>query len=201
MARKAAAAKEASFAPPAPPAWPATQVEVWKLDKIKPYPNNARTHPPEQINLLAQLMLKRGVDQPIVVDEDGVILKGHGRLLAAQKAGLEEFPVAIHRGLSDIDKRAVRIEDNQVALLSGWDTELLRLELSDLKLEAYDMPLLGFGQSQLVQFMTNPLAPNVLPQLEGLKFAVIVECESETQQTMRLEQLTEMGFSCRALIS
>lgn len=140
-------------------AWPAVKPEVWKLSRIKPYEKNARTHPPEQIALLASLMKKRGVDQPIVVDEAGVILKGHGRLQAAQVAGFTEFPVAVHRGLSEQDKRAMRIEDNQLALLSGWDEQLLKLEIGDLRTEGYDLGDLGFDGSDLERILAwgNPL--------------------------------------------
>src|SRR5262245_29803332 len=101
--------------------WPARAVETWKLDQIKPYDRNARQHPEVQIELLAKLMTKHGVDQPIVVDEDGVILKGHGRRLAAIKAGFNEFPVVVHKGLCDTEKRGLRIADNKVTLLGDWD--------------------------------------------------------------------------------
>ena len=122
---------------------------------IVPYDRNPRTHSPEQIALLASLMTKYGIDQPIVVDEDGVILKGHGRRLAAMEAGFKAFPVVVHHGLSEDDKRAIRIADNQVALLSGWDTDLLRTELTELSVAGYDMPMLGFNDTQLVSFMAS----------------------------------------------
>jgi DNA modification methylase len=138
-------------------AQPAERVENRPLTAIVPYPQNARTHTDEQIDLLANLMLRYGVDQPIVVDEAGVILKGHGRRLAAIKAGFETFPVVVQHGLSDDDKRALRIADNQVALLAGWDAELMQLELGELKLHGFDLPLLGFGDAELASFLdSNP---------------------------------------------
>jgi hypothetical protein len=133
--------------------------KMWPLSKIKPYPNNPRTHPPAQIKLLAELLQRYGADQPIVVDEDGVILKGHGRMMAAAEAGIKSFPVVQRTGLSATDKTAMRISDNQVALLSGWDTELIRYEMRSLKAEDYDLALLGFGDAQLVQFTTQPGPP------------------------------------------
>jgi DNA modification methylase len=136
-------------------AQPAEHVETRPLTAITPYPQNARTHTDQQIELLANLMLRYGVDQPIVVDEAGVILKGHGRRLAAIKAGFETFPVVVQRGLSDDDKRALRIADNQVALLAGWDQDLMQLELGELKLHGFDLPLLGFGDAELAAFL-NP---------------------------------------------
>lgn len=127
--------------------WPGAK--MWPLEQIKPYPNNTRTHPDRQIELLASLLKKYGPDQPIVVDESGIILKGHGRRLAAFKAGQKDFPVVQRFGLSDDDKRAMRIADNQVALLSGWDKGLMRMEIAALDAANYAMPLLGFDQVTL----------------------------------------------------
>lgn len=145
---------------------PAAKPSIWPLDKIIPYPNNPRTHPADQITLLAKLFVKHGVDQPIVVDEDGFILKGHGRRMAAVEAGMRSFPVVQHVGLSENDKKAMRLADNQVALLSGWDTNLLRLELTDLKAAGFDMELIGFSGVQLVSFMAKVPEgdPDVVPE-------------------------------------
>lgn len=133
--------------------------KMWPLDRIKPYPNNPRTHPPAQIDTLARLLRQYGPDQPIVVDEDGIILKGHGRRLGAYLAKLKAFPVIQRIGLTETEKRAMRIEDNQVALLSGWDPELIRGEIASLRTLGYDVALLGFGEAQLVNFETLPGPP------------------------------------------
>jgi hypothetical protein len=132
---------------------------VWPVDRPKPYGGNARTHPPAQIDLLAKLIFKFGQDQDVVVDENEDILKGHGRQIAMKLAGLTEMNVTQRFGLSEADKRAMRISDNQVALLSGWDNTLLRNEVSALKSIGYDIPLLGFGDAQILQFMTTPQPP------------------------------------------
>jgi ParB-like chromosome segregation protein Spo0J len=149
---------------------PAETVKVWPLDEIVPYERNPRTHPDAQIEMLARLMQEHGVDQPIVVDEHGVIIKGHGRLMAAKLAGMDSFPVVVKRGLSEDQKRAERMADNQVALLAGWDKELVRLEMGELKLAGYDLPLLGFDDQQLVAFMARPTAPGEFPEMgEGIE--------------------------------
>jgi hypothetical protein len=156
-------------------AQPAEHVETRPLTAITPYPQNARTHTDQQIELLANLMLRYGVDQPIVVDEAGVILKGHGRRLAAIKAGFKTFPVVVQRGLSDDDKRALRIADNQVALLAGWDQRLMQLELGELKLAGFDLPLLGFGDAELASFLdANPglTDPDEVPEAPAPAVAV-----------------------------
>lgn len=141
--------------------WPGPS-KAWPIEKIMPYPNNTRTHPPAQVELLASMLKRWGPDQPIVVDEDGVILKGHGRRLAAIAAGLTEFPVVQRKGLPEAEKRAIRIADNQVALLAGWDQELMRFEIASLKQAGYDVALLGFGHQELVQFETA-IGPPAVP--------------------------------------
>lgn len=144
--------------------WPAAHPRMRKITDIHPYRNNPRKHPPDQINMLAEIMKRRGVDQPIVVDEAGVILKGHGRRLAALQAGFTEYPVVEHRGLTESEKSAMRIEDNQVALLAGWDTELLEIEVKDLKLAGYDIQLLGFGDGKFAEIKPPEPTPEEPPQ-------------------------------------
>lgn len=153
------------------PEWP--EHSLWPLARILPYPNNARTHPAEQIALLAEHLKRWGPDQPIVVDEDGVILKGHGRLAAAEEAGLAGFPVVVRTGLPETEKKAIRLADNQIALLSGYDRELLSVELSELKLLDFEMPLLAFTESQLVGYgagpgMTGQSNPDAAPDLPNV---------------------------------
>lgn len=125
--------------------WPADKVERWPLDKIIPYPNNPRTHSPEQVAQLARDMKADGVTMPILIDEAGVIIAGHGRRLAAEP----EYPVVIACGWNEAQKRAVRLKDNQLTLLSDWDYDLLRLELTELKAADFDLASLAFDPATL----------------------------------------------------
>lgn len=136
------------------------------LKKFKPHPSNPRVHPEAELEMLAAVIKLRGADQPIVVDEKWNILKGHGRLEAARRAGLADFPFVQRFGLSESDKLAIRIEDNSIPLLAGWDKKLLAADLTLLKTEGYDMKLLGFGDAQLVTFMTAPTAPEAFEVLD-----------------------------------
>jgi ParB-like nuclease domain len=136
------------------PEWP--DHSLWSITKIKPYPTNPRTHPPEQIALLATHLKRWGPDQPIVVDENGVILKGHGRRLAAIEAGLTHFPVIQRHGLPDSEKLGLRIADNQVGLMSAWEPTLMNFELTNLAVENFEMPLLGFSTKKLEFMMATP---------------------------------------------
>lgn len=182
MASKSAAAKKPE---PPPSKWPEPlskklwitipRKSWWSWDRIVPYPHNARTHPPAQVKLLATLLRKFGPDQPIVVDENRFILKGHGRRLAGIEGELDGFWVEQRLGLSEDDKIAMRIADNQVALLAGWDRELVRLEMHRLEATGYAMELLGFGKAELVAFQTVPGPPSEF-QAYGEDLATEHEC-------------------------
>ena len=102
--------------------WPADQVERWPLARIKPYPRNARLHSDEQVAQIAASMKKFGVTTPLLVDEDGVLIFGHGRRRAAELLGYKELPVSIARGWTEDEKKGYRIADNQLALTSEWDS-------------------------------------------------------------------------------
>lgn len=143
-----------------PKSWPVQDPTRYKpLSWFIPYERNPRTHPPAQVAMLAELIKTHGPDQDIVVDENRIILKGHGRRLAAMLAGLDQFLFLQRFGLSEAEKTAMRIADNQVSLLSGWDRSLVYGEIASLQSQGYDVGLLGFGDAQLVQFTTTPGPP------------------------------------------
>lgn len=134
-----------------------------RLSELKDYPRNTRTHPQAQVDKLAEMLRRWGPDQPIVVDEDDVIIKGHGRKLAGLAAGFLEFPTIKRTGLPEDEKRAMRIADNQVGLLAGWDNALMQVEVGDLKNNGYDMKLLAFSEAQLRSFGAGPAASQANP--------------------------------------
>jgi len=129
--------------------WPADQVERWPIKRLIPYARNARTHTDEQVALLAASIREWGWTMPVLVDETGNLIAGHGRVLAARQLGLTDIPTMMARGWSDAQIRAYRLADNQLAQRAGWDDELLHLELGDLKLGGYDLGLIGFGEAEL----------------------------------------------------
>ncbi|MFN3656814.1 MAG: site-specific DNA-methyltransferase [Pseudolabrys sp.] len=132
-----------------PAAWPANSVERWPLAKLVPYAANAKLHPVEQINLLTESIARWGWTIPVLVDEAGEIIAGHGRVMAAKRLGLAEAPVMVARGWSEAQKRSYRLADNRLAE-SGWDKELLALELNALAaMPDVEVPGLGFSQAEL----------------------------------------------------
>ena len=135
--------------------WPADAVERWPLEKIKEYDKNARIHSDEQVAQIAASMRRFGVTTPVLVDEDGVLIYGHGRRRAAALLGLKELPVSVARGWTELEKRGYRIADNQLTLIGEWDIPILKAEISDLSSSGFDMPLLGFPDLQLVEFTSG----------------------------------------------
>lgn len=105
-------------------------VETWEVHRLVPYDKNVKKHDPAQVKALAKAIKETGWDQPIVIDVNGVIIKGHGRRLAALDLGLKEVPVIVRRDLTPEQVRAARLTDNRVAV-GDIDTALLREELSD----------------------------------------------------------------------
>src|SRR6266849_5579530 len=122
----------------------AKHIELWLLDRLIPYARNPRTHSDAQIAQIAASIKAFGFNNPILVDSKAGIIAGHGRLLAARKLGLEEVPVIVLDHLTDAQKRAYIIADNQLALNAGWNEDLLRIELAALQQEDFDVSLVGF---------------------------------------------------------
>lgn len=107
------------------------KLQVWAIEKISPYERNAKKHDADQVKGIAASIEKFGWDQPIVVDKNGVIIKGHGRRLAAMQLGLTKVPVLVRDDLTPEQVRAARLADNRVAL-GGIDTETLKVEIKDI---------------------------------------------------------------------
>lgn len=129
--------------------WPADAVERRPVAALVPYARNARTHSPEQVAQVAASVREWGWTVPVLVDEQSNIIAGHCRVLAAQRLGLGEVPVMVARGWSEAQKQAYIIADNKLALNAGWDEDLLRIELGELKGLGVDLGLTGFGELEL----------------------------------------------------
>lgn len=133
----------------------ASEIVSRKLSELRTYPNNPNTHPPEQIDNLVALYREFGFTQPMLIDEDDMILAGHGRRLAALKMGLEEVPTIKRSGLTPAQKKAIVITDNQNAAMSLWDDDMLKKEVIELKVMNFDLSLLGFNDLKLVEFVSG----------------------------------------------
>lgn len=125
------------------------KIEDRPVSKLIPYVNNARTHSDEQISQIAASIAEFGFVNPVLVDDEGVLIAGHGRLLAAKKLGMKTVPVIELAHLNEAQRRALVLADNRIALNAGWDDELLKLELEALRMEEFDLDILGFDPSEI----------------------------------------------------
>jgi ParB-like chromosome segregation protein Spo0J len=114
------------------------------INSLKPYSKNARTHSDRQVSQIVESIKEFGFTNPVLIDKNNGIIAGHGRVMAAQKIGMDEVPTIELSKLTETQKRAYILADNQLALNAGWDDELLRQELEDLEKLDFDISLLGF---------------------------------------------------------
>ena len=129
------------------------KIEYIAIDALKEYERNTRTHDAEQVEQLKRSITEFGFTNPVLIDENNVIIAGHGRRSAARELGMKEVPCLRLSGLTESQVKALRIADNQLALNAGWDEEMLRIELADLKTENFDLDLLGFSLDELEQYL------------------------------------------------
>jgi site-specific DNA-methyltransferase (adenine-specific) len=124
------------------------QIKEVAVDKLIPYAKNSRTHSPEQVGQIAASIKEFGFRNPILVD-NLTLIAGHGRLLAAQKLGLDKVPTIDCSDMTESQKKAYIIADNKLALNAGWDTAMLTIEMQELQEEGFDLELLGFDDKEL----------------------------------------------------
>ena len=132
------------------------KIEHWPLDRLLPYAANARTHSDDQVAQIAGSIAAFGFNVPCLVDERGVLIAGHGRLLAARQLELETVPVIRLEHLSEAQVRAFRLADNRIAENAGWDDELLRVELEQLRDADFDLDLTGFELGEVDRLLQGP---------------------------------------------
>ena len=137
----------------------ALTISYKKIKDLIPYCNNSRTHSDEQVLQIASSIKEFGFTNPVLIDDQGGIIAGHGRIMAGKKLGLEQVPTITLAGLTDAQKKAYVIADNKLALNADWDFELLKIEIDGLKDLDFDIDLLGFNADELA---------DLIPEIETL---------------------------------
>jgi ParB family chromosome partitioning protein len=140
------------------------QIEQVATADLIPYARNARTHSESQVAQIAGSIQEFGFTNPVLIDSENGIIAGHGRVMAAQKLGLQSVPCIRLGHLSEVQKRAYILADNRIALNSGWDDAMLEVELAELHADEYDLGLLGFDADELSKLMGY--SPNFAPGTE-----------------------------------
>lgn len=126
-----------------------------KVAALIPYIRNARTHSDEQVAQIAASIREFGFTNPVLVDGERGIIAGHGRVLAARKLGMDDVPVIELAHLTPAQRKAYVLADNKLALNAGWDNDLLKVELGELKAEGFDLALTGFSGDELDSLLAD----------------------------------------------
>lgn len=153
------------------------QIERIGVEALIPYARNSRTHSDAQVAQIAASIREFGFTNPVLVDEANGIIAGHGRVLAARKLKMADVPAIRLSHLTEAQKRAYVIADNKLALNAGWDIELLRLEINDLRGLEFDVALTGFSTEELDALMAAPgteglTDPDAIPEAPERPIAV-----------------------------
>lgn len=156
-------AASAATPPDAARAWPADAPERRAVAELVPFANNARTHSDAQVAQIAASIREWGFTNPVLIDEHGLIIAGHGRVLAARKLQIAEVPCLVARGWTEAQKRAYVIADNKVALNAGWDADLLAVELGALGDLGFDATLTGFSADEIAALADSLAEPDAEP--------------------------------------
>jgi DNA modification methylase len=131
------------------------KVEYKKISDLIPYVNNTRTHSDTQVLQIASSIKEFGFTNPILIDEEGGVIAGHGRIMGAKKLGIDEAPTITLKGLTETQRKAYIIADNKLALNSGWDEELLKVELQALDEIDFDLSVIGFDEDELSSYLDD----------------------------------------------
>lgn len=144
--------------------WPADKVERRSVADLIPYARNSRTHSDAQVAQIAASIREWGWTMPILVDEHGSIIAGHGRIMAAQKLGITDVPCMVAEGWTEAQRKAYVIADNKIAINSGWDMDLLKIEMQEIDALGFDLKLTGFDVGEMAAIFDEP---DFAPGTEG----------------------------------
>lgn len=176
------------------------QIEQVSIEALIPYARNSRTHSDAQVAQIAASIKEFGFTNPVLIDQDDGIIAGHGRTLAARKLGLKEVPCVRLSNLSETQKKAYIIADNKIALNSGWDDDLLKIELEELADLNFDLTLLGwdklpeFGDDVDYAILDDDdVEDQISDMTDGVKKAIQIEFElqdyEEAQELVKFWRL------------
>jgi ParB-like chromosome segregation protein Spo0J len=160
------------------------EIQHLKTAALIPYARNARTHTEAQVAQIAASIREFGFTNPVLVKGDKTVIAGHGRLQAAHLLGLETVPCLVLDYLTDTQAKALAIADNKIPLNSGWDVDLLKLEMEELQEKGIEVALLGFSEADLATIF--PVVPDFQPvsvdeqgKLDEKKKAMCPNCGHE----------------------
>lgn len=177
------------------------KIEQLSVDALIPYSNNARTHSDDQVTQIASSIKEFGFNNPILVDKTNGVIAGHGRLMAAKKLGMDTVPCIKLEHLTDAQRKAFILADNKIALNSGWDYELLKVEVENLSDEDFRLELLGFDVNELntILGIEEEIKDDKEISDDGNRNLLLVEFDNEIELENLFNEMQERGFNCKIM--
>lgn len=163
------------------------------IKDLKPYKKNAKKHPKEQVERIANSIKEFGFTQPVIIDSNNCVVAGHGRILGAKKAGLKQVPTVMLEDLTEEQIKAYRLVDNKLNE-SDWDFSLLDEELGILS-DDIDMELFGFDTDMSDEELEKEMEREVKFRTKE-KHLVIVPCKSERETIKVQKEIEQLGYKC-----
>jgi ParB family transcriptional regulator, chromosome partitioning protein len=174
------------------------EIQYIATDKLIPYINNSRTHSEAQIHQITASIVEFGFTNPVLIDEKGMIIAGHGRIEAAKVLGIDEVPTITLKGLTETQRKAYIIADNKLALNAGWDIDALSIEINQLSDLNFDLDILGFDIQELTSILDGEILETELKEESYSEiFNIIIECKDEQEQEKTFNKLDTEGYKCR----
>jgi ParB family transcriptional regulator, chromosome partitioning protein len=175
------------------------EIQYIATDKLIPYINNSRTHSEAQIHQITASIVEFGFTNPVLIDEKGMIIAGHGRIEAAKVLGIDEVPTITLKGLTETQRKAYIIADNKLALNAGWDIDALSIEINQLSDLDFDLDILGFDIQELASILDGEILEGTELSEESYSeiFNIVIECKDEEEQEKTFNRLDTEGYKCR----
>ena len=169
------------------------EITYLSVNTLAEYKSNVKTHSPEQVEAIAKSIVEFGFNNPILIDEVGEIIAGHGRIMGAKLAGMDQVPCIVLEDLSEVQKKAYRIADNKIHELGGWDLERLSLELNAINDEGFDLDFTGFDPDELNRLLAES-GEDANYSSEGLLFDEEDSNESKSDSENESDQTQKFTF-------
>ena len=174
------------------------EIQYIATDNLIPYINNSRTHSEAQIHQITASIVEFGFTNPVLIDEKGMIIAGHGRIEAAKVLGIDEVPTITLKGLTETQRKAYIIADNKLALNAGWDIDALSIEINQLSDLNFDLDILGFDIQELTSILDGETTETELKEESYSEiFNIVIECKDEQEQEKIFNKLDTEGYKCR----
>jgi ParB-like chromosome segregation protein Spo0J len=177
------------------------KIEQIDIEDLIPYAMNARTHSDAQVAQIAGSIKEFGFNNPVLIDADNGLIAGHGRVMAGRKLGLKQVPAIRLGHLTETQKKAFILADNKIALNSGWDYELLKVEVELLSNEDFNLDLLGFEVNELntILGIEEELKDEKEIVDDGNRNLLLVEFDNEIELENLFNEMQERGFNCKIM--